>query len=499
MGGESSDETNVRRGIGEARGRGYLRADIAGRFASVLFGVIGVLALVRYPSAPGNTAHHAVLLAVGALGVVAALLGWIAPWSQILPRRAVGVELAAFALIALGNWADPNPWTYGALFGAVFVWIGLTQSMRATAWAIVPASIAYVAPLAVTGFPGAWWLGAVSTLSVSALLGLALSWAGEQLRQAESQGRRRLTGLESVLASTVELAQPLDPELVIDMTVQIGMQAFGADAVVLLGAANEPDALMVLQQRYWASAQPGMVLSFSASLATELVSGHAVAAPPGWLPDVPETGGEAQLVPLLNGEGLVGVLAVWWRWAVSEYGSRLDHDLASTFGRQAGSALERAYQFGKLQSATMIDPLTGLGNRRAADTLLAGMAPGDAVVMIDLDHFKRVNDELGHPAGDQALRDLGRFLAESLRDGDRVARYGGEEFIMFVRKIHPAAVESLLERLRMLWNERDPITTFSIGAAIHQEHIDPRVTLQTADIALYQAKDRGRDRVVVAA
>jgi diguanylate cyclase (GGDEF)-like protein len=283
------------------------------------------------------------------------------------------------------------------------------------------------------------------------------------------------------------------------MTADIGIRAFGADAVVLFGAAGQSDALRVLEQRHWAGIVRNSTIPCDAKLLAQLAAGEAVAVPEGMLPGSNEWRGGAQLIPLITRHGLTGVLAVGWRWAVESFDRRVDADLASVFAQQAGSALERAYAFGELQSATMLDPLTGLGNRRAADTVLASLAPGDAVVMIDLDHFKRVNDEFGHPAGDRALRELGSFLAAALRDGDRVARYGGEEFIMFVRKIHPAAVESLLERLRLLWNERNPITTFSIGAAVHQAGVDPRATLQTADIALYQAKERGRDRVVVAA
>lgn len=496
----------ARRSVGESRGRGYLRASVAGRFSAGLFLLIGIRALVTLPAERWGSNASYELAGVGLVACVLALVGWYIPWEGKLPRHALTIELLAFVLIAITNWADPNPWAYGALFSAVFVWIGLVRTIPQTARAMIPAAVAYLFPLMMLSGNG--WIGrvdrvsvvgAAATVVISGLLGIALSWSGEQLRRAETLGRRRLSGLESVLASTVELAEPLEPALVTDMVVQIGIQAFGADAALLIGAGSTPDSALILQQRHWNAAQRNQPLTFPPALAAELAAGNATPAPAGWLPDLPEAGGEVQLLPLLNADGLVGVLAVWWRWAATGYGTRLDKDLATTYSRQAGAALARAFAFGALQTATMLDPLTGLGNRRAADSYIENLSPGDAIVMIDLDHFKRVNDELGHPAGDQALRDLGAFLASALRDGDRVARYGGEEFIMFVRNIHPAAVESLLERLRLLWKERAPITTFSIGAAVHQRGSDPRLTLQAADIALYQAKERGRDRVVVAA
>ncbi|MFZ4516339.1 MAG: diguanylate cyclase domain-containing protein [Acidimicrobiia bacterium] len=503
-----SQAARSRRGFGEARGPGYLRADIAGRFAAGLYLLIGIRAVVTLPGQRWTSQAFLETAAIGVVACCCALVFWFLRWEGKLPRHARTLELGAFVLLAVSNWVDPNPWAYGALFSAVFVWVGLVRTVRQTALAIIPALIAYLVPLALQPTAAHAWIGmvnfesgigAVATVVISGILGVALAWSGEQLRQVETLGRRRLSGLESVLASTVELAEPLEPALVTDMVTQISMQAFGADAAILFGAANTPDALMVLQHRHWNSAQLHMRVPFPSTLATELAQGKAISAPDGWLPELSEQSGETRLVPLFSADGLVGVIGLWWRWSALGYGTRLDEDLASTFGRQAGAALQRAYAFGALQHATMLDALTGLGNRRAAEAYLDALAPGDAIVMIDLDHFKRVNDERGHAAGDRALRELGAFLAGALREGDRVARYGGEEFIMMVRNIHPAAVESLLERLRLLWNDRSPITTFSIGAAVHQRGVDPRATLQAADIALYQAKERGRDQVVVAA
>jgi diguanylate cyclase (GGDEF)-like protein len=142
------------------------------------------------------------------------------------------------------------------------------------------------------------------------------------------------------------------------------------------------------------------------------------------------------------------------------------------------------------------DDLTGLGNRRHGVMLLDSLAPGDTVAMLDLDHFKRINDTLGHPAGDEFLQVFSSYLLRAVRDKDAVARFGGEEFIIVLRGAGAAALDSI-ERLLTGWRALTPLTTFSAGVAVHRRHQTPSSTFADADAALYQAKQRGRDRVVV--
>ena len=136
------------------------------------------------------------------------------------------------------------------------------------------------------------------------------------------------------------------------------------------------------------------------------------------------------------------------------------------------------------------------------------MATGDtshsALVMLDLDHFKRVNDTLGHPAGDAALRHLAKLLRTALRGGDVAARIGGEEFAVWLPGADLALGLEVAERLRALVAERP----FRFGGAEHPLSIScgvsacpvpipqPDNLMATADAALYQAKREGRNRVV---
>jgi diguanylate cyclase len=151
------------------------------------------------------------------------------------------------------------------------------------------------------------------------------------------------------------------------------------------------------------------------------------------------------------------------------------------------------------------DALTGLANRRTLQRELDVMAPGDVLVVIDIDHFKRVNDTLGHDAGDRVLVDLAAVLASVVRAGDLVARLGGEEFVLLLRRpvrtsaalMHvPHGAGPVIERLRTTWRQLHPAITWSAGVCTHLGTVRPAQTLSFADEALYAAKRAGRDRVV---
>ena len=149
-----------------------------------------------------------------------------------------------------------------------------------------------------------------------------------------------------------------------------------------------------------------------------------------------------------------------------------------------------------LAAANLTDSLTGVGSRRSADLLLDSLEPGDALAILDLDHFKRVNDRLGHLAGDEVLSALGRYLREVVRDTDAVARFGGEEFVVLLRGAGASGPASL-QRLLDGWRHTGPVTTLSAGLAVHARGQSAETTFAQADTALYQAKRAGRDRLVV--
>ena len=154
------------------------------------------------------------------------------------------------------------------------------------------------------------------------------------------------------------------------------------------------------------------------------------------------------------------------------------------------------------------DPLTALANRNRVDEVLGlqsrrASARGVplSVIMADVDHFKRVNDEFGHPVGDEVLVWLAEILQASVRETDVVGRWGGEEFIIVLPETDVASAERTAERIRRTVSAADfgidRQLTASLGVAGHGDRDDPARLVARADEALYAAKSEGRNRVRV--
>jgi diguanylate cyclase len=150
------------------------------------------------------------------------------------------------------------------------------------------------------------------------------------------------------------------------------------------------------------------------------------------------------------------------------------------------------------------DPLTGVSNRRDFDDTLEKLLadhqdaeqPPLALAMLDLDHFKRVNDEQGHLAGDRVLQDLAQLVKAGIREGDLVARFGGEEFVVIMPRTTMATASTVLERIRQRVGEKLP-TTVSIGLTTNRVEEPATNLLARADAALYAAKRDGRNCLAI--
>ena len=162
----------------------------------------------------------------------------------------------------------------------------------------------------------------------------------------------------------------------------------------------------------------------------------------------------------------------------------------------------------QLEEVSRTDPLTGLGNRRKLQEALAvrDLEPStDAIglLMIDVDHFKAVNDTHGHDAGDLVLVELANIMRDTFRTSDRVVRWGGEEFLILVEQSDPHSIQALAERLRQriraltitLPNNVTLRVTASIGALLVGPGESSNDALRRVDQLLYEAKQEGRDRV----
>lgn len=160
----------------------------------------------------------------------------------------------------------------------------------------------------------------------------------------------------------------------------------------------------------------------------------------------------------------------------------------------------------QLQELAHRDALTGLLNRRGTEQAFAALAAQCLVLgLVDLDHFKRINDEHGHPVGDEVLRVLARLLGSTLRHADRVGRHGGEEFVLLLADFDPAGAEAYARRLEQAVRGHvcdtaaGPIRITLSGGLVAVRAGEPfEAAVARADALLYRAKQAGRDRIVVA-
>lgn len=203
--------------------------------------------------------------------------------------------------------------------------------------------------------------------------------------------------------------------------------------------------------------------------------------------------------PLRDGRYGIGALIVFGPHdlddATEERVMRLARDVAPKFA--AASAVQAA------EERATRDVLTGLPNRAALDRAMSNASVPCAVLCVDIDHFKRINDTHGHAAGDGALKHLAGLFQSALRDGDLAARTGGEEFVMWLPETPRESALDVAERLRAsideaawIWSGKRIALTCSIGVAAVPETTTQFANLiPAADAALYRAKRGGRNRV----
>ncbi|HVQ17750.1 MAG TPA: diguanylate cyclase [Actinomycetes bacterium] len=230
-------------------------------------------------------------------------------------------------------------------------------------------------------------------------------------------------------------------------------------------------------------------------------------------PNEPQTG-EVLAVPLRRSPHVFGVIALFAPIEGTSFTEAEESALLALAG-QAAIAVENVMLHGEAQRASTTDSLTGLWNLRYLTVSLnreieraLRFDRSLAVLMLDLDLFKNVNDTYGHQRGDSVLKEFAGRVKAEIREVDTLARYGGEEFVLVLPETTAAGASRLADRICQAIRARSfgegeddpPIeVTVSIGAAVFPEHADGASTLlRAADRALYAAKRAGRDRWLVA-
>ncbi len=181
--------------------------------------------------------------------------------------------------------------------------------------------------------------------------------------------------------------------------------------------------------------------------------------------------------------------------------------MCSFFGYFFSNSIEKQHQL--LEQLATKDSLTGVGNRRAMDEVLARTINQQAraaskvsLILLDLDHFKKINDDFGHIAGDQILVRFTQLIEKRIRQTDCFFRFGGEEFVIVPLPMDLESAITFCEKLRELTEESQLVETrkltISLGVAEYVAGETAEAWIHRADQALYQAKKTGRNRVVAA-
>ena len=212
-------------------------------------------------------------------------------------------------------------------------------------------------------------------------------------------------------------------------------------------------------------------------------------------------------LPLVFEENLLGILWIWGKAL-----TKADLPIMSIFAKQIGVSLERARLFQEVQSLALTDPLTGLQNRRSLFELgrvefarAQRMKRPFCCMMLDLDHFKQINDQYGHLVGDLVLQEFAKRCKNSVREVDLVGRYGGEELIILLPETDRKTSMQVAERLRgciaatpITVFDKEVSVTVSIGVATQDENtLHLETLIARADQAMYIAKHKGRNCVAM--
>ncbi len=217
------------------------------------------------------------------------------------------------------------------------------------------------------------------------------------------------------------------------------------------------------------------------------------------------------VVPMITDGRAMGALAVEQGGGLDEVMSASRINALLEFAAHGALSMRSATLLAEVELLARVDGLTGLPNRRTFDETLdrevvraTRSSEPLSLVMLDVDHFKRINDTLGHAGGDEILRTIGRILATSLRQIDLPARFGGEEFSLVLPDCSGVAALRLTEKLRQAigsahGNRPELAVTVSAGISTFPRNaLTGAELLKHADEALYQSKRGGRDRVMLA-
>jgi diguanylate cyclase (GGDEF)-like protein len=467
-------------------------------------------------------------LAGATIGVVSLLLPHSAAandgalWSNIALAYAGGAALllvgprlpgwSFHAALALGSVLVTRAVYYSgepvSFYSVWYIWIGLYAFYffdRAGAVlhvTFVSALYAWSLTMHDSTSPVARWLTTVATLAVAGV------FIDTLVRRARRQAEAMATsagGLALVADVAHGLSRLTDSDSARPALCRAAAQATRADTVALWEPAPTGSTLMLTGSFGQSPSQKALPFVAAPAGGPRAFTNAEPVLGEG-LDDTPEFMGAGRpprlclWQPILGEGGAVGVLAFYWAspHALDDPALR---DVASLLAVEAAVTFERVHLLARLEAIARTDDLTGLPNRRAweeelpREVLRATREERPlCVAMIDLDHFKRFNDERGHQAGDLLLKQAAAAWSGQMRGTDFLARYGGEEFALALPTCPPDEAIVVVERIRTATPGGE---TASAGIAHWDGRESAGALLGRADAALYEAKRSGRDRTLL--
>jgi diguanylate cyclase (GGDEF)-like protein/PAS domain S-box-containing protein len=443
----------------------------AGRLAALMYMVCGPLVAigsVAFPALRGENRTY--LFGLAMLAVLSGAVIWRVPWDRFGRRSTLWLLPPTFALVAsFDMFAGQGNYAYGVFFFVSFAWIGLSHRPGTALWFAPLAAIAYLGPLVAQGQPASALTNIAYVAPCWVLVGEAVAFVSERLMRSRNLLRERALGLQALFVKSPH------PMFVHDKATGRFVE-INEFAISHYGYTREEFMEMSIDDL--SRSDPAGEASREASPGM-LTRRHVVKE--GRVIDVELSSHE---VPF---EGRQSMLV-----AV--------HDVTER------NMLER-----ELRHQAFHDSLTGLANRalfadRVSHAVARRAVEGVtvAVVMLDLDDFKTVNDSLGHSAGDALLLAVARRLRECIRPSDTAARLGGDEFAILIEDVLDTdVIESRIELLMTSLSApfdvagTSIVATASAGIAFNEGIDGPEELLRNSDTAMYRAKAEGKGCVRV--
>lgn len=480
-------------------------ARVMARAAGLLFlcgATVGAISVLLPHAAGADDDLLWTNIVIAYLGAAGLLL-----WGQRLPRWCYHAALGlGTLLITRAIYLSDDPASY---YAAWYVWVGLftffffTRAQAAAHISLI--AVCYAAVLLHN--PGdsgaARWVTTVTTLLVA---GAFISVLVRRVREQASESARDAANLSAVAAVTHRLAGETDVDATRRAILEAALSITEGDSAALWEPTPESSGLAVSASVggrprtdvvHFVAGRSGPTHAFSSGESV-FISDFDAAPEPVRAAAEPATR-SCLWEPVLRNAEPIAVLAIGWSEPVENLSDRMAAVLALLAG-EAGAAMERAHLLSRLEAVARTDDLTGLRNRRAWEEELPrelARAARDngplSVAMLDLDHFKRFNDQRGHQAGDRLLKQAASAWCGRLRVIDVLARYGGEEFALALPGCDLEDALALVESLR---SATPGGQTCSAGVARWDGLEGPEELLGRADRALYSAKRAGRDRTI---